>query len=108
MAREKGYTSVAVIARSAEEARRLQRQLQTVGAQLLLTSDTPYTGGIVVTTAFVVKGFEFDQVIVANACDHLYCNTWDDRLLYISVTRALHRLVVLYTGKPSRYLGIED
>jgi DNA helicase-2/ATP-dependent DNA helicase PcrA len=107
VARQKGYTSVAIIARTAQEARQYAQQLQTTGAKLLLTADAPYTGGIVVTTAFAVKGFEFDQVIVANASDSRYCNTWDDRLLYISVTRALHRLVMLYTGTPSRFLGIE-
>lgn len=106
VARQKGYTSVAIIARSADEARRLQRALQTTGAQLLLSADTPYAGGIVVTTAFAVKGFEFDQVILSDASDDLYMNPWDDRLLYISVTRALHRLVILYTGKPSRYLDV--
>ena len=106
VALKKGYTSVAIIARSAEEARRLGRLLQPMGAQLLLSADTPYGGGIVVSTAFAVKGFEFDQVILADASDDLYANPWDDRLLYISVTRALHRLVILYTGKPSRYLNV--
>ena len=106
VALKKGYTSVAIIARSAEEARRLYRQLQPMGAKLLLNADAPYGGGIVVSTAFAVKGFEFDQVILSDASDDLYMNPWDDRLLYISVTRALHRLVVLYTGTPSRYLGV--
>lgn len=104
---KKGYTSVAIIARSAEEARRLQQKLKPTGARLLLTADAPYTGGVVVTTAFAVKGFEFDQVIVADASAALYSNPWDDRLLYISVTRALHRLVVFYTGQPSPYLKVE-
>ena len=108
VALQKGYTSVAIIARTAEEARRLHRAFTSMGANLLLTADSPYAGGIVVTTAFAAKGFEFDQVILADASDKLYCNPWDDRLLYISVTRALHRLVVLYTSEPSRYLGVES
>jgi len=107
VSRQKGYTSVAVIARTAEEARRLHRQLASCGAQLLLSADTPYAGGIVVSTAFAVKGFEFDQVIIANASQDLYCNPWDDLLLYISATRALHRLVVAYVGAPSSYLGVK-
>lgn len=106
VARQKGYTSVAIIAKSADEARRLQDELRSIGAVLLLNADATYVGGVVVTTAFAAKGFEFDQVILADASDALYANPWDDRLLYISVTRALHRLVVLYTGKPSRYLGV--
>lgn len=104
---EKGYTSVAIIARSAEEARRLYQALRPAGVQLLLSADAPYIGGVVVATAFSVKGFEFDQVIVADASEAKYGNPWDDRLLYISVTRALHRLVMLYTGTPSRYLGVK-
>ena len=107
VARDKRYMSVAVIARSAEEARALQRRLAPLGALLLLDADTPYTGGIVVTTPFAAKGFEFDQVIVADACDRLYGKVWDDRLLYIATTRALHRLVVLYTEAPSRYLRVD-
>ena len=30
--------------------------------------------------------------------------SWDKKLLYIQTTRALHRLCVLYTGEPSKYL----
>ncbi len=99
------FGSVAIICRYADQARRLRQALAPYhDVQLLLDADTPYRGGTVVTTAFTVKGFEFDQVILPDVDAHTYNGSWDKKLLYIQTTRALHRLCVLYTGEPSRYL----
>ncbi len=89
-----GLESVAVICRDQQEARKVAAALQGK-ALLLLDGNTPYRGGTVVTTAFHVKGFEFDQVILPQADDEHYAGKWGKQLLYISCTRALHRLVLL-------------
>lgn len=106
---KRGYASVAIIARTGEEARLLRKQLSGgVGAKLLLDAQTAFTGGVVITTAFVVKGFEFDQVILPDVSSERYCRPWDKQLLYISATRALHRLCIFHTGAPSEFLQASD
>lgn len=95
--------SVAVICRTQEEARRIHRALAR-DALLLLDGNTPYQGGTVVTTAFHVKGFEFDQVVLPDVTEDAYTGEWGKQLLYISVTRALHRLVLLAGDRPSPLL----
>ena len=90
---DKGLESVAVICRDQATARRIHRALHR-DALLLLDGNTPYGGGTLVTTAFHVKGFEFDQVILPEADEEHYAGEWGKQLLYISTTRALHRLVL--------------
>ena len=107
-ATRRGFASVAIIARTAGEARTLRAQLADMGAKLLLDARSAYAGGIVVTTAFVVKGFEFDQVILPNVSAANYSRPWDQRLLYISATRALHRLCIFYDTTPSPYLLVDN
>ena len=53
---------------------------------------------------YMAKGLEFDAAILCDADEKNYRNSFDRQLLYVSWTRALHRLAILYTGKPSRYL----
>lgn len=48
----------------------------------------------------MAKGLEFDGVIVANASEDKYSSdeVIDMKLLYVSMTRPLHELKVLYNG----------
>ncbi|WP_419171821.1 hypothetical protein [Negativibacillus massiliensis] len=51
---------------------------------------------------------EFDAAILCDVDDKNYRNDFDRQLLYVSCTRALHRLAILYTDKPSKYLKAEE
>lgn len=57
-----------------------------------------YNGGICTITSYLAKGLEFDGVIVANASEGEYNSNKDIdmKLLYVSMTRPLHELNVLY------------
>ena len=57
---------------------------------------------------YMAKGLEFDAAILCDAQEDCYYDSYDRQLLYVACTRALHRLAVLYTGKPSRYLKEKD
>lgn len=51
-------------------------------------------------TIYLAKGLEFDVVIEANADSHNYQeNELDTKLLYVVMTRPLHRLYIYYTGE---------
>ena len=76
----------------------------------LLVGDEP----IVVSTVHRAKGLEFPRVVVPDAQDgtypHPFDRTDDDRnesarILYVAMTRAKDRLLLLYTGAPSPFLA---
>lgn len=98
---KRGFGSIAVIARNNTQAEALFNQMKgsRLPVTLLLDSSTKYQGGIVVTTAVIVKGFEFDEVIVADANKENYNNDSDKHILFVACTRALHVLKLFYTGE---------
>lgn len=97
---EAGMRVIAVIERRRETVARLVKRLPAqLNARVLDTEDTEYTGGVYVSPASAVKGLEFDGVIIADASENLYPDAdLDARLLYVALTRPLHRLCVLYSG----------
>jgi DNA helicase-2/ATP-dependent DNA helicase PcrA len=57
---------------------------------------------VVIMPAYLAKGIEFDAVAVMDVDATAYTTTVNDAtLLYVAVTRALHRLLVTWTGQPS-------
>jgi len=102
------HRTLAIIARTQKQANKLHRQLAESGAdvRLLDPGSGSFSSGVVVCTPHLAKGLEFDHVILADVSDKNYRNTAADRgLLYIACTRAMHRLMVFYTGEPSPLLA---
>ena len=97
--RAEGMTSIAVVARSRALLAELAPALADFEARLLDPNDESYEGGVVLAPADSVKGLEFDGVLIAEAGESAFPNrSLDAKLLYVCLTRALHRLDVLYTG----------
>lgn len=94
-----GYGSVAIIARDREHARALYEEMKGSPVGLLIDSSVKYQGGIILTTATIVKGFEFDEVIVAGANSDNYSTDFDRHILFVACTRALHSLKLYYSGE---------
>lgn len=51
---------------------------------------------VVVVPSYLVKGLEFDAVIIINIEDVYTHDEMDIKLLYVSMTRALHRMYIYY------------
>ncbi len=92
------FGSVAIIAKNTHRAEDLYEKMKGTPVCLLTDSDTKYQGGIILTTALIVKGFEFDEVIVADADSDNYSTDSDRHILFVACTRALHVLKLFYTG----------
>ena len=98
---EQGMASIAVIGRSEAGLRELLKALpKPLGAKLLSADDPEALSGVMLTPAGAVKGLEFDAVILAD----VDAETFPDdprsaRLLYVCLTRALHKLAVLHEGR---------
>lgn len=93
-----GLRSIAIIERRADRLADLRDGLPAaLGAQLLDIETEQELGGVLIAPAFAVKGLEFDGVIIADASEEAYPDTdLEARLLYVALTRPLHRLHVLY------------
>jgi DNA helicase-2/ATP-dependent DNA helicase PcrA len=93
------YRNIAVIAKTDEKCKKVHQFLLKKGfdAGLLTSESALYTGGLNVTPAYLSKGLEFDAVILVDAGPADYGNhDIDAKLLYVSMTRAMHCLDVYY------------
>ncbi|MBZ0271613.1 ATP-binding domain-containing protein [bacterium] len=98
--------SVAVIARTAQVARRLFAPLSRLAkTRLVLRGEFDFKPGIDVTNVGNVKGLEFDYVIIPDADGMTYPDTPESRrALHVAATRAIHQLWVIAVGAPSPVL----
>ncbi|MFZ5642859.1 MAG: HelD family protein [Bacillota bacterium] len=100
-----GYESVAIICKSRQEAERVYTRLKDRISVILID---PHCGkvkkGVLVIPSYLAKGLEFDAVIVYGGDRRNYSGPLDKKLLYIACTRALHRLIIYYTGEKSLFL----
>ncbi len=97
-----GRRTIALICKTEEAVAQLGRALQEAGvAAMPITPESQGFGaGICVIPSYLSKGLEFDAVILCDASQEVYreTNLTDMHLLYVAMTRALHRLDVLYDG----------
>ena len=94
------FSSIAVISRTEEEANQIAVKLQQLGVNIsyINMNNSVYEGGICSISSQCSKGLEFDAVIIANVSEKTYSsdNNTDLKNLYVSMTRALHDLEILY------------
>ena len=102
--RDSGHHMLAIICKTPSQARALKSLLTGPDVLLLSEENTFFKQGVVITTAPMAKGLEFDEVIVPHVSDDNYRNDMDKSLLYVACTRAMHQLTVTYNGTPSQFL----
>jgi DNA helicase-2/ATP-dependent DNA helicase PcrA len=106
-AMSQGYKSFAIICKTLKECKELKAQLQKLKLKtgLITGAEKDYLGGVVIIPSYLVKGLEFDVVIVANASKEFYKKEeLDIKLLYIAMTRPLHRLYIYSMGEKTELL----
>lgn len=102
------YTSLGIICKTEYQAKELAQKLlnYTNGISLLSNQSSAYVKGIIITSAHMAKGLEFDEVIIPQADDTNYHSNIDKSMLYVAVTRAMHKLTLTYSSfSPSCYLN---
>ena len=101
-----GYHSIALIEKTAEQARKLFRAVgKELDARLLSETDADYSGGVLILPAGIAKGMEFDCVGICDAsADNFPDEEFLCRILYVMMTRPLHRLCLWHRGEPSPLL----
>lgn len=101
-----GFFSIAIIVKREADAKALHKALLPLlpQARLVGRGDDTFQGGVQVMGAGVVKGLEFDCVLIADAGEDAYPKErFYDKLLYVLCTRPLHRLRLL--GSEERFRG---
>ncbi|WP_366636896.1 3'-5' exonuclease [Aquisalimonas sp.] len=104
--RESAHNTLGVICKTPKQARRMARALgeRDVEVHLFEEQRHTYATGVIVCTAHMAKGLEFDQVIVPDVGAGTYHSPMDRNLLYVGGTRAMHRVVLTHTGAMTPFL----
>ena len=97
----KSYDQIAIICKCNKEAKVVATKLRQLIDCTLMNEPEDYENRILVTTCATAKGIEFDAVIIPNADNENYKNTVDKNILYVSSTRALHKLFFTTEKEPT-------
>ncbi|TYZ10956.1 AAA family ATPase [Hymenobacter lutimineralis] len=99
-----GRHSLGIICKTLRQAEQTYEALQAPDVYLLTDESTKFKEGIIITTAHLAKGLEFDEVIVPFASARNYKTEVDRSMLYVACTRAMHQLTLTYTGEQPAFL----
>lgn len=103
--RESDYNSLGIICKTQSQADELYKALHQVAPMHLLNATSAsFNGGIVVTTAHLAKGLEFDWVLVPHCTEKNYHTDPDRQMLYVACTRAMHRLHLTHSASLTSFL----
>ncbi len=96
------YKSIAIISKYDKDSVDIYNYLKDkININIIKEGSTNYTGGICSLTSSLSKGLEFDVVIINKADEEIFdkFNKTDMKLLYVSMTRPLHELIITYENK---------
>lgn len=93
------YNALGIICKTQKQAEDLYHAIKlNFDIKLLHSGSSAFVNGMVITTAHLAKGLEFDQVIVPFCTDKNYTTEPEKQILYVACTRAMHRLFLTHTG----------
>lgn len=96
------FNSLGIICKTQKMADTLYEALKNEHEINLVNSVcVAFGSGIVITTAHLAKGLEFDNVIVPFCTDKNYNTEPDKQMIYVACTRAMHKLFITHFGKLS-------
>ncbi|MDC2614073.1 MULTISPECIES: HelD family protein [Bacteroides] len=98
--RKSTYKSLGIICKTETQAKVIADELKKYADDIhfLSNQSSAFVQGIIITSAHMAKGLEFDEVIIPQADDRNYHSEIDRSMLYVAVTRAMHRLTLTYSG----------
>lgn len=101
------HRSLGIVCKTQALAERMYEEIRDIrkDIHLLHFSSDQFHEGIMVTSAHMAKGLEFDQVIVPSVDASNYRTELDRSLLYIACTRAMHALTLTFHGVPSLFIA---
>lgn len=104
----RGLMFISIICKTQKEINELSSDFEKKNFNIDVFSENnrQYNKGVCIISSYLAKGLEFDATIINDASEKTYNsnNDLDLKLLYVSMTRPLHELVVLHEGEISNVL----
>ena len=102
---QNGCKSIGILTRSEADSQMVYNTLNTTppllnDLHLINNKAAHYHGGITIAPIQSAKGLEFDGVILWNASDRQFNDSYlDAKLLYVALSRAMYYLSIFYQGR---------
>ena len=97
--KNEGYKSIAVVCKTMEECTNLKKLFdknKIIDTKIINEEDDSYEAGIILIPSYLAKGLEFDVVFIVNLEEEYLMKDLDIKLLYVAVTRAMHKVYIYY------------
>lgn len=103
---ESSYHTLGVICKTQKQAEQLYQHLHKTihKIHLLGAHSSVFREGVLICSAQMAKGLEFDWVIVPGATEKNYSTEIDRNLLYVACTRAMHQLTVTFPQQKTKFI----
>lgn len=103
--KERGIKSIAIVCKTYAECKYAYSMLKgIIDVNIVGNEDTEFPEGTIIIPSYLIKGLEYDAVLVFNANYENYCLEEDRKLFYTICTRSLHHLRIYFIGEPFSYL----
>lgn len=106
---KEGYNSIAIIYKNQNKMLNLNKKFKeaNIESEIIYKDQEKYNGGVCIVTSYLAKGLEFDAVIIVDTDEDMYKSDskLDMKLLYVAMTRALHRLELIYSNNICKFLN---
>jgi DNA helicase-2/ATP-dependent DNA helicase PcrA len=100
---KKDFKSIAIICKTIDECNLIYNELKTKVKDIyvLTGKEKEYKGGIAIIPVYLSKGLEFDIVFIFDASSSNYSvnENLEIKLLYVAITRAMHKLYIFYNNE---------
>lgn len=101
-----GKKTVGILTKSIKSCEELNKLLQDKLKYNHLTLETTqFEEGVILAPTFLVKGLEFDAVIVVDVDDENFRTEIDKQALYVACTRAMHQLKLMFSGNLTKHIS---
>ena len=103
---QSNYNAMAILTRTNPEAQALYDALRerVADVNLITPESKKFQNGAIVLSIQMSKGLEFDEVAIPSVNEENYHEDFDRNLLYVACTRAMHKLHLTCSGKPSHLI----
>lgn len=103
--KESSYSNLGIICKTEKLVDEIYKYLyEDYEVNVLDINSSKFINGVTITTTSMSKGLEFDEVIIPNVNKESYESEYDRSLLYIACTRAMHKLILTYSGNLTGFL----
>ncbi len=101
------YNSLGIICKTQKQAEKMYGIVEKIDqkAYMLNYQSTAFYKGVIVTSAHLAKGLEFDCVLVPETTEKNYNSNIDRSMLYVACTRAMHKLYLTFSGEISQFVN---